>query len=61
MIVILAIRMVLIREIVNKPDETEILKALLTIRVDKFDDSIEGFRDSIIEKAKVMIPTIEEK
>ena len=55
------IRMMLSREIENNPNETEILKALLTVCVDKYDESTNEMRESIIEKAKIMIPTIETK
>lgn len=57
----IAIRTVLDKEINEFPKETEILKSLLKVCVDRYDDYTDEEREAVVEKAKIMIPSISTK
>lgn len=57
----IAIRTILSDEINKYPKETEILKTLLEVCVDRYDEFTDEQRESIVEKAKIMIPTLTTK
>lgn len=57
----IAIRTILSNEINKYPNETEILKSLLEVCVDRYDDFTDEQRGFVVEKAKIMIPTLATK
>lgn len=57
----IAIRSILSREMEKHPEETMILRVLLETCVDNYDKYTDEQRGKVIEKAKVVIPSIEDK